>query len=136
MNDQAQVSGTASQSCVVLVVEDEALVRMVAVDLLESLGLIAVEAATAGEAVQRMRDAESRITVALVDIGLPDRPGDVLAGELHALDSELLIIIASGYGEDVLQESFRDDRRVAFLSKPYGLEQLRDRLKTLGLMTS
>ncbi len=120
----------------VLVVEDEALVRMVAVDLLEMLGLSALEAGSAREAVDMMRTAEPRICAALVDIGLPDRRGDVLAGELHAMDSELRIIIASGYGEDALDGPFREDSRIAFLSKPYGLEQLRDRLQTLGVASA
>ena len=123
----------AASVSVVLVVEDEALVRMVAVDLLESLGLGVVEAASANEALERMGDGGHRIVAALVDIGLPDRRGDALAGELHALDAELRIIIASGYGEDVLADSIREDPRFAFLSKPYGLEQLRDRLQVLGI---
>ena len=106
---------------------------MVAVDLLESLGLSVLEAASANEAVERMREDGPRIVAALVDIGLPDRRGDALAGELHALDAELRIIIASGYGEDVLALSIREDPRFAFLSKPYGLEQLRDRLQALGI---
>ena len=129
LNDQVQAPGADASTCAVLIVEDEALVRMVAVDLLESLGLIAVEASSAGEAAPR-------ISVALIDIGLPDRRGDVLAGELRALDPDLLIIICSGYGEDVLQEALRQDKRVAFLSKPYGLEHLRDRLQSLGVATS
>ena len=123
----------AASASIVLVVEDEALVRMVAVDLLESLGLSVLEAASANEAVERMREDGPRIVAALVDIGLPDRRGDALAGELHALDAELRIIIASGYGEDVLALSIREDPRFAFLSKPYGLEQLRDRLQALGI---
>ncbi len=49
------------------------------------------------------------------------------------MDAELRIIIASGYGEDVLADSIREDPRFAFLSKPYGLEQLRDRLQVLGI---
>ncbi len=136
LNDQVQAPEADAATCVVLIVEDEALVRMVAVDLLESLGLVAVEASSAGEAVDRMGEAAPRIQVALIDIGLPDRRGDVLAGELRALDPDLLIIICSGYGQDVLQESLRDDKRVAFLPKPYGLEHLRDRLQTLGVATS
>ena len=133
MTDQVLApSGTASRG-VILVVEDEALVRMVAVDLLESLGLDVLEAASASEAVDRMHAAEPRVSAALIDIGLPDRRGDALAEDLRAQDPGLRIIIASGYGEDVLDGSFRDDERVVFLSKPYGLEQLRDRLQALGL---
>ena len=33
----------------------------------------------------------------VADVGLPDRKGDVLAGELRALHPELPIIIATGY---------------------------------------
>src|SRR5688572_29763594 len=102
----------------ILVVEDEFLVRMFAVDALEDAGFRVLQAGTAAEAIQALRGAPD-VRAALVDIGLPDRPGDELAAEIHALRSDLPIIIASGRSGRELRERFAGNPHVAILVKPY-----------------
>ncbi|HJY36386.1 MAG TPA: response regulator, partial [Steroidobacteraceae bacterium] len=67
----------------ILVVEDELLVRMFAVDALEDAGFRVLQAGTAAEALQALQGSPD-VRAALVDIGLPDRPGDQLADDIHA----------------------------------------------------
>ena len=57
----------------ILVVEDEFLVRLFAVDALEDAGFRVIQAGTAAEAMQALR-AAADVRAALVDVGLPDRP--------------------------------------------------------------
>jgi CheY-like chemotaxis protein len=117
----------------ILVVEDEALVRMVAVDALEALGFRVEEAASGLEAINKTRVLSGRIDAAIIDVGLPDRKGDAVAAELRALDVNLPIVIASGYGADALQHRFEGDRLVSFLGKPYDPAQLGSTLRALGV---
>ncbi len=63
---------------VVLVVEDDALVRMAAVDMIESLGFAAAQAGDAEEALAILQ-ANERIDVLFTDIGLPGMRGPELA---------------------------------------------------------
>ena len=110
----------------VLLVEDEALVAMAAIDKLNELGFEVVAAATAQAAVKHF-SGDSRgaqFEFAVVDFGLPDRPGEQLIAELKALRPDLPIIVASGYAEDVLRGRIKRDDGFAFLNKPYDLAGL------------
>jgi len=117
----------------ILIVEDEALVRMVIVDTLETLGFRVEEAGSATEAINKVKARDGRIAAAIVDVGLPDRKGDALAGELRAMHADLPIVIASGYGEGALKDRFGGDPRIGFLGKPYQNEQLEAALRGLGV---
>ena len=112
----------------VLLVEDEALVAMAAIDKLNELGFEVVAAATAQAAVNHIsadcRDAGTQFEFAVVDFGLPDRPGEQLIAEIKALRPDLPIIVASGYAEDVLRGRIKRDDGFAFLNKPYDLAGL------------
>src|SRR5690606_27197910 len=119
--------------CTVLVVEDIEPVRMTLVEMLGSLGAQVLEAGTAMEAMNHMRAAGSRLDGALIDIGLPDRRGDVLAMELRAMSSRFPVVIASGYGRNHVHPALREDDRVRFLTKPYDADQLQAAFAELGL---
>src|SRR5688572_13101128 len=95
----------SAQATAILVVEDEFLVRMFTVDALEDAGFRVVQAGTAAEAMAALRGTTD-FGAALVDIGLPDRPGDQLAEEIHALRADLPIVIASGRSSRELRERF------------------------------
>jgi len=116
----------------VLVVEDEALIRMVTVDTLETLGFVVFEAGSAADAVAKLTSGH-RIDAALIDMGLPDRKGDVLVGELRALQPTLKIIIASGYSAANIRKRVAEDAITKLLAKPFDARQLEAALKSLGL---
>jgi DNA-binding response OmpR family regulator len=115
----------------VLLVEDEALVAMFATDALTELGYDVVEAATARAALDEVGSGRNHFAFAVVDFGLPDRPGEELVAELKALRPELPIIIASGYTEDVLQSRVKTSNGLAFLTKPYDLVSLQSAIDAL-----
>jgi CheY-like chemotaxis protein len=121
----------AAPPCILLV-EDEALVRMVTVDALRDCGFRVEEAASATEALAKVGELKGRIDAAIIDVGLPDRRGDGLAVELRALHARLPIVIASGYG-DAFHEGLAGDALVKLLGKPYDSEQLSGILGQLGV---
>jgi len=115
-----------------LLVEDEALIRMVTTDALMSLGFEVEEAASAGEAMRKFREVAS-IGGAIVDLGLPDRKGDELVAELRALSADLPVVIASGYGGDTLRSRFKGQKLISFLNKPYQIDALEAALRDIGV---
>jgi CheY-like chemotaxis protein len=121
--------------CRVLIVEDEALVRMFAVDALEDAGFAIAEAANAGDALKLLLQAGAHesISAVVVDLGLPDRPGDQLAAEIRRQRPDLPILIASGRSEKELKERFAIDERVAIMVKPYTGPMLLQALQSLGV---
>ena len=108
-----------------LLVEDELLVAMVATDALDELGFHVLEAASAARALELAQAHQGAIAFAMVDLGLPDRPGEDLVCELRGLYPSLPIIIASGKGAGAVDGGIRSLANVAFVTKPYDFENLR-----------
>ena len=107
----------------VLVVDDEALIRMSTSDMLEELGWTSVEAANADEAfVLLERDPEIALMVA--DLQLPGMSGEELVSCARKLHPELKVIVATGHAAE-LYASSSEFAGVTFLGKPFDLEALR-----------
>lgn len=109
----------ASKAVRVLLVEDEALIQMLAVEQLEELGYRVETSSSARDAINKVKLLGDKIGVAIVDFGLPDVKGDILISELRAIRSALPIVIASGYNDAALRQKFASDSRIAFVGKPY-----------------
>lgn len=132
MPTTSESSGQAGGTCI-LIVEDEALVRMFAVDALEDAGFTIAEAANAAEALRVLQSKGDSIRAVVVDLGLPDRSGDLLAAEIRQQRPGLPILIASGRSEKELRERFAIDGRVAIMVKPYTGPMLLQALQSLGV---
>jgi len=125
---------TSSQSARILIVEDELLVRMFAVDTLEDAGFGVVQAGDGAEALRALATEDAaNLAAVVVDLGLPDRSGDQVASEIRAMRASLPIVIASGRSERELKERFAGDKRVAVLVKPYTSNLLIHALESLGV---
>ncbi len=119
----------------VLLVEDEALVAMIAADTLEELGYGVVQVGSARAALDQAGTDCAQFALAVIDMGLPDRPGQQLVAELRKICPNLPIIVASGYGESEVRRRFEADQRFAFLGKPFEPTTLRAAIDSLGLAT-
>ncbi|MGH8178091.1 MAG: response regulator [Steroidobacter sp.] len=117
----------------ILIVEDELLVRMFAVDALEDAGFSVTQAGDAAEALVALNASLNEFAAVVVDLGLPDRSGDLLAADIRALRADLPILIASGRSERELKDRFAGDKHIAILVKPYTSQLLIDALESLGV---
>jgi PAS domain S-box-containing protein len=117
----------------ILLVEDEPLIQMLAVEFLEDAGLKVDTAGTAREALNKLALMSGRFAAVVVDIGLPDRKGDDLVREIRSRDSSLPIIVASGQGTENVRELFRYEKQIAFVSKPYVANDLYAALRELRI---
>ena len=112
-----------SSAPIVLVVEDEEMIRMLAADMLDALGAGVLEASTAAEALDMAR-SQDRFDAALIDLSLPDGLGDDLTLRLRALRPALAVIMTTGHDEGMISEEVRALDRVVMLPKPYELAAL------------
>ena len=117
----------------VLLVDGEPTVRTLIRESLSSGGIRAEVAATAAEALGKIRAAQGRYGAVILDDELPDRPGDALFRELRALHLDLPVVIASLGRADELRQLFGEDRCLAIISKPYTAAALQETLVTLGV---
>lgn len=111
-----QGSDMSNIKAAVLVVEDEAVIRLAAMDLVESAGYEAVEAKNADEAI-RILEARTDIRVVFTDIDMPGTmDGMKLAHFVRDRWPPIRIVVASGMtivSESQLPTGSR------FFSKPY-----------------
>jgi DNA-binding NtrC family response regulator len=106
---------------VVLVVEDEALIRMLAVDVLEEAGFEVIEAPSADYAVLVL-DKRDDIRVVFTDVDMPGRlNGFQLARHIQDHHHRVRVIIGSGKCRPAPDDIAPGTR---FLQKPYAVEVL------------
>jgi two-component system, response regulator PdtaR len=111
MDDAAEAAQT-----VVLLVEDEPLVRMCAAEILEDEGFEVIEAATAPAALKILEKRDD-VTAVFTDIDMPGgMNGLELAGIVHARWPHIALVVTSGVcrvGTDILPGDS------VFIGKPY-----------------
>jgi DNA-binding response OmpR family regulator len=109
----------------VLVVEDEVLIRMLAIDMLLDLGREADEAGTAAEALELLRAPGADYALVLLDLGLPDQRGDDLVREIRRTHTSLPLVVASGEDQAEVTARLQDFAPICFLGKPFDLDGLK-----------
>lgn len=115
----------SAEASTILVVEDDAIVRMLIVDVLEELEFKVLEAADAEEALSIV-DTNQVIDLMMTDVGLPDMNGKELATKVRKLRPTLPILFASGYAENIDATS-----GMQVIAKPFSIDQLRDKVKSM-----
>lgn len=103
----------------VLVVEDEPVFRSVIVRNLQARGCEVQEAATAGEAIDRLSESPDII---LLDINLPDRSGWDVLRHLQETGRHIPAVIVSAVR--VSPERLAEFRPMGYLPKPFPIEAL------------
>jgi two-component system cell cycle sensor histidine kinase/response regulator CckA len=103
----------------VLVVEDEAIVRSLAVESLQMAGYTILQAGSASEALAVARVHRGPIHLLLTDVVMPHMNGMQLAEELTSVRPETKVLFTSGFSENAISEDGLLHPRLAFLPKPY-----------------
>jgi PAS domain S-box-containing protein len=120
----------------ILLVEDEALIRMLATDYLQDAGFQVDTAGSAAEAMNKLALVPGGVDAIILDIGLPDRSGEALSREIRAIHPSLPIVLATGHGASTLGGAFNRDPAMGFVQKPYTADDLLAALRALGICTT
>jgi PAS domain S-box-containing protein len=116
--------GLTESGGVVLVVDDEEMVRGVAKHALEHHGYSVLVANDGREGVEVFRENASRINVVLLDLVMPVMGGEETLQALRSLHPNVPVILSSGYDETRATSGFQSSQLSAFLQKPYTASQL------------
>ena len=104
----------------VLLVDDEELVRISTADMLGDLGFTVIEAGTAEEALQLVRDGVN-LDLLVTDHLMPGMSGADLSVAVHSERPGLPVLLVSGYAEgDGINPS------LPRLNKPFRKDELAD----------
>ena len=112
----------------VLVVDDEAVVRMLVTDVLDDLGYAALEAVD-GTSALAILQTDRRIDLLVTDVGLTGgMNGRQLADAARTRRPELKVLFITGYAEAAVIGNGRLEPGMTVLTKPFALEALAARI--------
>ncbi len=118
------------RSEIVLVVEDDPLMRRLAADALHELGYSVFEADSAAGALATL-DRIADVRLLFTDVVMPDMNGRKLADEATRRRPGLKIIFTTGYTANAVVHGGTLDPGVNFLSKPFTLDQLAAKVRAV-----
>lgn len=112
----------------ILLVDDEAGVRMIITRMLESLGYAVEEASNGAEALSRFAQGPHRYRWVVSDMNMPGMDGVKLAHELKRQNPGIGCVIMSGLCEIAPDTTTGSDPGIVFLQKPFTLPGLEEAL--------
>jgi CheY-like chemotaxis protein len=113
----------------VLVVEDEALVRMLVVQAFEEAGFIVHEAGEAKGALEVLRTVDA-IGLMVTDVGLPGMDGRRLADQARTHRPDIRVLFMTGYADSALVETALP-KGFGLITKPFDLDDLTSKAQAL-----
>jgi signal transduction histidine kinase len=115
----------------ILLVEDEDAVREMTREILMLQGYNVFEAASGAEALAFCSQYRGPIHLLLTDIVMPQMGGKELATQITKMRPSMKILFMSGYSGELVAPSDTLDKNQAFISKPFTLNALADKLRKL-----
>jgi two-component system cell cycle sensor histidine kinase/response regulator CckA len=113
---------------IILVVDDEEIIRKVAKTALETQGYQVLVAVNGREAVEIFRGMADSISLIILDLTMPVMGGEEALRHLRAIRPDVTVMLSSGYTEDDAMRRFAVDGLAGFIQKPYTSAQLRERI--------
>ena len=115
----------------VLLVEDNALIREMAEELLEEYGYQTIVAAAPLDALELVARYSGPLDLLVTDVVMPQMNGPELYERLLTSHPELPVLFISGYTGNVLLHQDTPERETDFLAKPFTLEQFLERVRRI-----
>ena len=116
-------------SGVILLVDDEDIVRTVCKRMLEKIGFTLLIAKDGQEAVELFKKSSEHVVCILLDLMLPDFDGEEIFLMLRLIKDDIPIIVSSGFSEKEITERFAKKGLNGFIQKPYTIEMLRGKIR-------
>ncbi|TVV76017.1 PAS domain S-box protein [Sphingomonas solaris] len=114
----------------VLVVEDDPAVRMLVIDVLQSLGY-AVEQAADGPSALPLIDTMPRLDLLITDVGLPGMNGRQVAEIARQRRPDLPVLFVTGYAEKAAVRGGFLDEGMEMITKPFAIDALSARIREM-----
>ncbi|UCH93785.1 MAG: response regulator, partial [Candidatus Aminicenantes bacterium] len=103
MKKSKQPDGKHPKPKGVLLIDDEAVVREIGCEMLETLGFLCIPAENGEEGIQLFKENKDKIVLVILDIEMPGISGDKVYDVLKEMNSGLKILLISGYAKNYLE---------------------------------
>ncbi len=109
---------------VILLIDDEEIVRETTSEMLEQHGLVALTAESEAAGIALYRDRRERIDLVILDLSQPGPGGAETLRTLRQIDPEARVILSSGFGREDATRGLGELGLAGFIQKPYKPETL------------
>jgi signal transduction histidine kinase/CheY-like chemotaxis protein len=121
---------TGDRNEIILVVEDDSLMRRLTSEALHELGYSVFDSDNAANALAII-DREPKVTLLFTDVVMPDINGKKLADEALRRRPGLKVLFTTGYTANAVVHGGVLDAGVNFISKPFTLDQLASKVRAV-----
>lgn len=122
--DSSDEAGLSHGEGLVLVVDDEEVMRMASRDILEECGYEVILAENGEEAVELYRERFREISVVLLDMSMPVMSGREAYIRMKEINPDLKVLLISGLKQDYRVTELMDMGVRHFLQKPFTIKKL------------
>ncbi len=112
----------------VLVVDDEAVVRRSAQKILSRQGYLTVLVENGRQALDLLHTDVETFDLVLLDLTMPELSGVETLREMRRLGYAMPVVLTSGYNPTKILDELGEEEGIAFLAKPFGLEELQKKV--------
>ena len=120
-----------AKSETILVVDDEPSLRALMEVWLGEAGYSVIPAQDGETALRQYRNAQDRIKLVLLDLGMPGMTGWECLEKLRAINPEVKVLITTGYGGTDLPMQVMEKGAAGFINKPYQWPSLHSNVRRI-----
>jgi len=113
----------------ILAVDDEEIIRSLLEETLKKLGYKVILANDGEEAVQIYEERKDEIDAVIIDMIMPRLGGRETFREIKRRNSDVRVLLASGYSQDGAAQRILDEGVRGFIQKPFELVELSQKLR-------
>jgi CheY-like chemotaxis protein len=103
----------------ILLVEDDSLMRTLTRQMLEEHGYRVLEASDGADALAKLRESGAHLDAVLSDVVMPGMSGPDLVSELTRLFPAAKVVYMSGYTGELMTQNGEKKREAPLLDKPF-----------------
>jgi PAS domain S-box-containing protein len=122
--EQDNDTQVASGSGMILLVEDDDMVRKITTDMLETLGYTVLSTGNPLEALALCKKRDTPIDLVITDVVMPEMSGREIRDSIKVMLPDMKILFMSGYTANVIVHHGVLEHGVHFIQKPFSMNDL------------
>ena len=127
LNEQEILTGSET----VLLVDDEELILDVGVQMLKKMGYRVLTATHGDQAIEIYSRNKEPIAIVILDLVMPQISGGEIYDRLKAIDSNVKVLLSSGYSVDGQATEILNRGCDGFIQKPFRLDELSKKIRAI-----
>jgi len=115
----------------ILIVDDEEMVLDVEALMLERMGFKTLKANSSEKACQLYRNKKDNIDLVVLDMIMPGDNGAVIYKKLKRINSDIRVLISSGFWKDINVKEILNDGHNSFIQKPFKFAEFNKKIDSI-----